>query len=245
MYHLAICDDDVVYIQYMKKMILASGLNGVIKYYEYSSGEQLVEDFQHNIDYDALFLDMQMKGMDGDETAKRFRERYRNAVLVFCSGASLPTVKTFEVTPYRYLLKQYTSKKMIQELKSVADHIRSSKTEAYIIGNYHYSLVKLKPEEILYIALAKRGSNIYVCPNAAKYEFESHVTSREKLADLYESLKEYGFAYAHNSYIVNLNYIKRKTLTELELFEGTVLSIARSKEKELRKNLAEYLSQKY
>ena len=31
--------------------------------------------------------------------------------------------------------------------------------------------------------------------------------SSQKLAEFYEQLKEFGFAYAHNSYIVNLKHV--------------------------------------
>ena len=78
-----------------------------------------------------------------------------------------------------------------------------------------------------------------------KYEFENHIRSKKRLPEMYAMLKNFGFEYAHNSYIVNLNHIKRKTTKELELSDGTVLSIARSKEKELRAAFAKYKAQKY
>ena len=58
-------------------------------------------------------------------------------------------------------------------------------------------------------------------------------------------LKSFGFEYAHNSYIVNLNYIKRMTTQELQMSDGTILSIARSKEKDLRAAFAKHMAQKY
>lgn len=245
MYNIAICDDDQVYIQYMKKLIITCGFDDVVNFYEYYSGEELVADFKNHIDYDVLILDMQMSGMDGNQTAKQFRLKYSNSILVFCSGLCQPTVKSFEVSPFRYLLKQYTDKKMIQELRCIIDLVKSKKTEPYIVGTYHYNSIKLKPEEILYIEVAKHGCSIHINPNIVKYDFESHILSKSKLESLYNDLKTFGFVYAHNSYIVNINYIKRKTLTELELIDGSILSISRSKEKELRKVLAEYLSKKY
>jgi len=78
-----------------------------------------------------------------------------------------------------------------------------------------------------------------------KYGFESHVTSKKKLAELYEQLKDYGFEYAHNSYIVNLRYIKRRIPGELELTDGTILTVSRSKEKRLREAMTRFVAQKY
>ncbi len=246
MYNIAICDDDQVFISYMKKMIIASGLDErMVVFYEYCSGEELILSMNKNIEYDLLILDMQMGNMDGIETAKLYRGKYINTILVFCSGRVKPTVKSFEVTPFRYLLKQYSDSRMLREMYPIIEKIKSLKIEPFIIGSYLYNTVKLTPDEILYIAVSKHGSDIYICSHIIRYEFERKIKSKEKVKELYLMLKNHGFVYAHNSYIVNLKYIKRKTMIELELVDGTVLSIARSKEKELRKALAEHLARKY
>lgn len=246
MYHVAICDDDKSFVQYVKRIVLSSGLNeNEVFFCAYYSGEELIERCTKQDNIDLLILDMQMKKLDGDETAKQFRKRFPTSILVFCSGSCQPTVKCFESIPFRYLLKEYTDDRMQKEMKIIIQEIKNRKAEPYVIGNWYYNTVKLKPEEILYIAIAKHGSSIYVCPNSIKYDFESSLTCKERVEDLYSVLKDFGFAYAHNSYIVNLRYIRRKTTTELELIDGTVLSIARSKEKELRVELAKSMAKKY
>jgi Response regulator of the LytR/AlgR family len=250
MYHIALCDDAQIFINYMKtiiKTVITSGgldLN-MITFYEYHSGEELIHSFNQNIDYDLLVLDMQMGKLNGNETAKLFREKYPNTTLVFCSGKVQPTVESFEVTPFRYLLKQYGDNRMQSEMKPVIEKMKSMKSVPSITCLYKYNAIKYKPNEILYIAATKRGSNLFVLPSGIRYGFENCIKSKEKVKDLYPILKDHGFMYAHNSYIVNLNYIKRKTTAELELIDGTVLSIARSKEKALRLALAVNLAQKY
>ena len=215
MYFIAICDDEDNYIKYIKKMLLKSGLESEeTVFYEYNSGEDFINSLEGCEKIDLLILDMQMKKLDGNATAKLFRNQFPSSVIVFCSGVCLPTVESFETTPFRYLLKEYNA-------------------------------VQLRLDEILYISIARNGSNIYVNPKIIKYEFENHLTSKKKLLELYLLLKDCGFEYAHNSYIVNLNHIKRKTIKELELSDGTVLSIARSKEKALRVAFAKYKAKKY
>lgn len=246
MYNIAICDDDQVFISYMKKMIISGGLDDrMVVLYEYYSGEDLILSMNNNIEYDLLILDIQMGNLDGIETAKLYREKYINTVLVFCTGRVRPTVKSFEVTPFRYLLKQYSDSRMQRELYPIIEKIKKSKIDPFIIGSYLYNMVKLKPDEILYIAVSKHGSNIYICSDIVRYDFEKNIKSKKKVKDLFLQLENHGFVYAHNSYIVNLKHIRRKTTNELELVDGTVLSVARSKEKELRKALAEYLARKY
>lgn len=246
MYHIAICDDDCNFISYMKQMLLGSGLEKEeVMFYEYASGEDLINSLQEYERIDLLILDMQMKELDGNETARLFRRQFPSSIIIFCSGVCLPTVESFEAAPFRYLLKEYTNEKMIQELQVIIGEVRRKQIEPVVIGTWKHNAVKLRLDEILYISIARNGSNIYAVPQAMKYEFESHITSKKRLPELYAMLKDFGFEYAHNSYIVNLNHIKRKTTKELELSDGTVLSIARSKEKELRAAFAKYKAQKY
>lgn len=58
-------------------------------------------------------------------------------------------------------------------------------------------------------------------------------------------LRKVNFAYAHNSYIVNLKYVKKLCSEELKLVDGQVLSVSRTKIKNLRKQVTEYFERKY
>lgn len=246
MYHIAICDDDRNFIEYIKRMILSCTPNsGNLSFYEYYSGEELLEKCTEQDSFNLLILDMQMKEMDGSETARQFRKKFPASILVFCSGVCQPTVKCFESTPFRYLLKEYTDERMKQEIRVIMQEMEKRQVEPFIVGSWHSNVVKLKPEEIMYISISKRGSNIYICPDIIKFNFEQNISCKKKVEEIYSVLKDFGFAYAHNSYIVNLRYIKRKTTTELELTDGTILSIARSKEKELRMKFAKNMAMKY
>ncbi|PXV95627.1 LytTR family two component transcriptional regulator [Lachnotalea glycerini] len=246
MFHIAICDDEKRFIQYMKNIIYNAGLKrGEVIFYEFSSGEEFIDYLKETASFDLLILDMQLKNMDGNETAKEFRKVFPTTTLVFCSGVCMPTVRNFETIPFRYLLKGYTDERMRFEMKTIINEMINKKVEPFIIGNNHYNLVKLRPSDILYIAIAKRGSCIHICPNIIEYKFEENITSKEKIESLYNLLKDYGFAYAHNSYIVNLKYIKKVTTTELQLVDDTKLTISRSKAKNFREEFAKVLAKKY
>lgn len=246
MYYIAICDDDINFIRYMRRLLLRSGLDkDDTKICEFSSGEELVAMLGSMEQIDLLVLDMQMKELDGNATARRFRQLYPSSVIVFCSGVCQPTVESFETSPFRYLLKEYTEERMMSELETIVLEVKKRKGEPEIIGTWNHNFINLRPEEILYIAIARNGCNVFVHPDSQKYGFEKQVTCRKKLTELYDDLRGYGFEYAHNSYIVNMNYIKRKTPYELEMTDGTILTISRSKERQLRSAFARYKGLKY
>lgn len=111
----------------------------------------------------------------------------------------------------------------------------------FIIGNCRYRSVKLFPNDILYIENMKRGSRIHLCPDIKLKDIDEYVLLSDlKINFFYQQFRDYGFAYAHNSYIVNLNYVREVRYNELvflkrdEEDKEIVLSVARSKWKELR-----------
>lgn len=241
MYHIAICDDHQEFIDYTENLVLQSPYGKDSLFYEYLSGEALIQNMETAAPYDLLILDMQLKEMDGNATAKKFREKFPNTLLVFVSGVHLPTVRDFEVSPFRYLLKNYTDDHMKRELDSILLKMQEVKQIPSILAKQNNTRYKLNVDKICYIELARRGSVLYCQEN----QEETVYTTTSKLKELYETLKDYGFAYAHNSYLVNMEHVIMASPSELELDNGKKLSIARSKSKQFRQLYAEYIGRKY
>lgn len=237
MYYIGICDDDPIFIKYIERLF--SEAYQEIEFLEYFSGEELIRDIQKRTAYDLVIIDVQLPGMDGNETAKEFRKQFPNTLLVFCSGVCMPTVESFETTPYRYWLKEYTEERMQQEVKNILCKMKTNKVQPYIMGRKENSIVKLSLDQILYISIAKRGTVLHCTGTEERY------TSQKKLIEFYEQLGEFGFAYAHNSYIVNLKHVAVVGAKELEFVNGEKLTVSRARVKEFKKAFAVSLAQKY
>ncbi len=234
MYHIILCDDDIRFLNYMKNTILASGMEEEdVSFYEFISGEELANALIDIEDCDLCILDMQMKEMDGDAAARIFRRVFPRAMLVFCSGVYAPTTKSFETEPFRYLLKSYENERMLEEMRIITERMKETKKRPVIVTKSPEGILKLKPDQILYIEICKRVSKVYLHPDVAGEE--KSVIVKEKLSSLYQQLKNCGFAYAHSSYIVNTDYVKELRYSEIKLIDGTLLSVSRSKEKEFRR----------
>lgn len=246
MIHIAICDDDKKYISLMKRIIIESGADPQITHFtEYTSGKEFIFDLDSRKECDLLILDMQLGDMDGDDIAKKFREKYPYAILAFCSGVQLPTVKSFKATPFRYLLKSYSDNEMIEEMKEILKEVIKSKEDTFLVGHYRYNSIKVKVSNIMYITNTKRGSRIFVTPECEEYGFEEQILVDEKLADLQKRYGKYGFEFASVSYIVNMRYVKQIVANELILFTGERLSVTRSYYNEFREKFTKNLAGKY
>lgn len=246
MIHIAICDDDKNFISYVKKMIIKAGVNPENVYFsEYTSGQEFVFKIDSANECDLLILDMQLGDMDGDDVAKIFRQAYPYAVLVFCSGVQLPTVKSFKATPFRYLLKSYSDEELIGEMKEILGEVRRNMNEEYIIGHYRATTVKVKIKNIMYITNSKRGSRIFVSADSEEYGFEEPILVDAKLSELYELYGKFGFEFASTSYIVNMRHVKKIVASDLILYTDEKLTITRSYFKEFREKFTRNLARKY
>lgn len=245
MINIAICDDDLHFADYIEKILIGrvDADPDAFKFYKFGSGEELVKSFEKRIPFHLLILDMQMKKMDGDETAREFRKKYPHAVLVFCSGVCHPTVKSFEANAFRYLMKEYDSDRMEKELKVIVEELRKRESTRSVAISYRNETILAAPEDVLYVSIRKHGCNIVLYDRANK-KVSEHICN-QSISDLFDELGTFRFAYAHNSYFVNLGYVVGIASNEVKLADGTVLAISKSREKMFKEALAIYLADRY
>ena len=243
MFNVAICDDDKNFIQYVEDIIKELGYAEDVKFFEYLSGEEFLFDIDERGDLDLVVLDIQMGETDGNQVSVELRKRYKSTTLVFCSGYFKPSPENIKVSPFRFLLKEYSRDRMVSEFKEIFEYLMNNKDEPSIVCRGERSQVQVYANEIMYIEISKRGTKVHTLNKGGMVE---KVYSCKKSLDfLYELFKESNFAYAHNSYIVNLKYVKKLCSEELKLVDGQVLSVSRTKIKNLRKQVTEYFERKY
>ena len=241
MYKIAICDDDNMYINFIKSRILELNiLKDDIGFYEFNSGEDFIDHL--SIKPDLVILDIQMQPLDGNETAKILREINRSVIIVFCSGIYAPSIESCRVQPFAYLLKSLTDENMSMELKRILREVQLRNTAMFIVGKSNNYTYHIKANEVLYIEIAKRGCHIWPYQAVIDVDINEPLFSTERLRYFYDKLEHHGFVYAHNSYIVNLKHVRIIDSEKLTLVNGKVLNIARSCKAEFRKAFMQSLS---
>lgn len=235
-YKIAICDDDKFYSFYIQRMV-TDLFDGDIEFFKYGSGESLLRDA--SVMHDLVFMDIQLGGIDGTETAKVLRETNKNAVLVFCSGMVNPTPESIKVTPYRYLLKQYDDRTMKSEIVDILYKMVGSYKEEYILAKNEDGMSRIYINDIAYISKAKRGSSIHL-REPEKYGVAGGYMSDIHVTELYVQLGKFGFEFAHNSYLVNCRWVVRFDKTFLVLDGGGELNISRSHYHDFKKSFIKF-----
>lgn len=243
MYRIAICDDDKRDIEILKRLILKTKVvdTNLFQLYAFESGEQLF--FHQQMDFDVIFMDMQMGEMDGYETAMNLRKVDSNFLLVFWSGVVMPVPEHFKAGAFRYLEKNKLEEEIVSELNDIIVELVKRKARPYVICKHSSGKdqIRIYPESVLYIAIRGNGCQVFA-HGKVKEQFPNEILRiTQNLNQVVQVFtEEYGFSRIHNSYIVNMSYITHISRTCVKLVDGTELTVARSKIKAFQKAFAQY-----
>ena len=229
---LAVVDDESVYRNNVAELIYA--VYGVenVSCYLYSDGSEIVKSFENGFELDAIFLDIEMKELDGMSTAKVIRKYSKDIPIIFLTSHTEMAMEGYEVDALRFLSKPVKKDKLLETLDELEKKL---KVEEKII-------LRKDGEEIVY------GINdlIYVeaANNSVRFVFKKDtVEMRMKFAQALELVDGISkdFCKCHRSYYVNLAHVKKLGTADVAMDNGDVLPVARSSAADAKKMLFEYV----
>lgn len=246
-YRIAICDDCREDRDRLKRLLLEFQDDTMnFKITEYRSGEDLLNE--KDIMFHVIFLDYQMKKITGQETANQIRERDQQVILAFYTGVVEPTADSFRVQVYRYLKKNMEDEGLLADIKDIFAYMVEKNYRTTVWAQVGSINVSIGLDDILYIEKYKRGwSRIYTVRsyiekiNIQQDKKEVEFVYPIPLEYVYEKISNYGFEYAHSSYIVNFKHVVKYSRNELLLKEDIPLALTRSKLMVFRQRMREYL----
>ena len=218
MINIAICDDEKYISDKVKKLALDffHRKNVEIKISQFGSGEELL---RYNKSIDILFLDIQMDGIDGMETARKLRSQNYKGYLIFITVLKEMVFQAFEVQAYDYLVKpieeEYFDKKMERLFASM-----QNANEANLLVQKGYESNIISFDDIIFCEIIDR--KIYL-----------HLKSGEVI-DYYDRIENLEtkldgrFFKCHRSYIVNMKYIEQFTKAQLVTKNGMHVPVSRN-----------------
>lgn len=172
---------------------------------EYLVGEEMQidifssgEEFNYNKEYDVVFLDVEMDGMDGFETAKRYRESYEESIIIILTTHTELANRGYMISAFRYIDKANIEEEMQEAIQAVKYVQR--RNYRLVFRELYKGEMSIPLKDILYIETEKRNVIIH-----AK---ERDYLSSRTLDELEEELKDWGFFRSHKSYLVNLNNVR-------------------------------------
>lgn len=128
---LAIVEDDDKVRQQLQTYVLQyfQGRENDVEIRLFADGDEILEDYA--ADYDLIFLDIQMKRLDGLATAERIRERDEDVYLVFITNLANYAIRGYAVHALDFILKPVNFLMLRQVLMSV-ERLLEQKPKRYI-----------------------------------------------------------------------------------------------------------------
>ena len=231
MINIGICEDELHYRVNIKDMLgdILSTYSINCKIYEFSSGEELLSNYPK--DLDILIMDIQMKIINGMDTARKIREFDQNLEIIFMTSFSEFMQEGYEVKAYRYILKPISERKISRNILPCINEIMKKKNN-YLTINVKNYVDRIKIDSIVYIETDR--PNILIYTNDNKYTTKMSISKIDKI------LREHGFFRCHNSYIVNLKLVESMNSNTLKIGEKYI-PISKYRVKELKLALTNIL----
>ena len=198
---IAICDDDKQLRKDLRHLIEVQ-LDLMAFTYEieeYESGNALLEHIDKK-EPDILFLDIEMPGMGGMDTAKALRKLEKKMLIIFITAYPDYVFQGYEVHAFHYILKPYDKTKLKEVLEGAVRELDSQEELFYTIQQKSGTL-RLSLQEISYFKSDKRN----VC---AVQKNGEQISFYEKLDNVESELPDF-FQRIHNRYLVNMNCISK------------------------------------
>lgn len=232
---IAICDDNMEYITVLQDY-LDSMNNNELRHDTFMSGEALICAYEkRKANYDVVFLDMEMNGMDGIDTAIRIRNMDRHVIIIFVTSHTKYMQKSFECEPFRFLVKPVS----LEVFKKTYDAIciRLSQERTTFVFSEGRDRIRLYSEDIIYFE--KRSHLIYIYTENEIYK------TRKSMVDLVDCVDKNIFCFPHKSFIVNMNFIKKIDEKGINLYgSDEIIPISRANKKELTNSFMNYKERK-
>ena len=105
MIKIAICEDDLFYIEKEKKLIESYLNEHEIRseIIAFTSSEELIKTYANS--FDIIFLDIEFSGMSGIDAAKWLRDKGTKSHIIFITAYTEYLPEGYKVEAHRYLLK--------------------------------------------------------------------------------------------------------------------------------------------
>lgn len=218
---IAVCDDDRLLTGeidgQLQKIREKTGISFETDIF--FDGETLWEAIEKNDSYDIVYLDIEMKNMDGITVARKIRDRDPYAILIFVSSYDSYYEQLFEVEPLRFLHKPIDPEKFEEYFRVAYKKLTSLEDRLHF--EFNKRLYQIPYRDIVYMESRRRVIHLFG-KNGEEYRFY------KKMKDLLEEISHTGnmFIRVHCSYVVNYYYIKSLSSTEVELLTGEKLPVS-------------------
>lgn len=235
MLNIAICDDDketlLTIKSYINEYAIEKGVSIAVDIF--LSGKDLLNT---PLNYNIFLLDIILESENGIEIGKALRKRNQNAQIIYITNyrqyhdAAHNTIHSFA-----FLTKPISKDSLFKQLSDILSYgiypkpIRVSRFLTYEIG-----LIELDIDDIYFFEYIKKRY-VKISSKNGDYHFN------QKISVLNNEMANYDFYMPHQSFVVNLKYVKDIKHYELIMTNGIKIPLSQKRAVLFKDALNNYL----
>lgn len=196
MFVIGICDDEIIYQEQMKLLCLNLLSDvGELSFALFSTGDELLES---DVKMDALFLDIEMSGMDGIRVKDILEDRKDKTRIIFMTSHDERMREAFGTNVVDFIIKPIKQEEAEKAIRKLIKFLQRQFIEISVDG----SNIIVPLDEILYIESEDKYTYIHTQDN--KY------LVRQTLSDWEEKLPSPYFCRCSRFCIINMEFFDQK-----------------------------------
>lgn len=232
---IAICDDEKYIRELIASKVMQQFPEADLAFY--ASGDELILSDKP---MDILFLDIQMLGRNGMETARELRKKGKKTIIIFVTAVEEYVFQAFDVGAFHYIVKPMDDAKFSEILRKAVDELNAQNAdtkvpeEKSLIINRGGVHTKVNMDDIVYAEVFNRKVVIHKLNETIEYY--------GKMSDL-EAVAGDGFFRTHRAYLINFKYVEKYDASMVYLEKGTAL-MAKQNYPEFVKKYMKYIQRR-
>lgn len=233
MVNIAICDDEAYMLKELSEIIqeFFQNENISITIAKFSDGNSLL---QCQNPFDIIFLDIQMQGWNGMDTAKKLREQNYKGFLIFVTIMEELVFHSFEVRAFDYLLKPLDHRHFQETMKRLLSVLRQCSNANLLVQRGNECRI-IPFDDIVYCEIINRKIYLHL-PQQEIVDYYGKLEVLEKKLDS-------RFFKCHRSYLMNLKYLKSFKQGCAYLSTGDSIPVSRLRSKEFSSVILQYMKE--
>ena len=232
MYYIATTEDDdktaAQIIQFIRRYTEENELQAEV--FRFADAESFLADPRR---FDAVFMDIELPGLDGISAAKKLREKDQNVVLVFVTNMSQLAIRGYEVSALDFIVKPLLYADLAFKLDRVFRKLTGNgpgMIDVYTGGG----IKRISSDALKYVEVLNHRCVYHL--DGETVEFYSSLAAAEEL------LQPFGFLKCNRCYLINPKYITEVKDYTVAIGDET-LQISRNQKKKFMRELNAYIAQ--
>lgn len=235
MVRIAICDDDPVMGETLKKILYETEVcvSEDLDIVTFTSGLELISSIRAEKGcaqkaFHMIFLDIAMPEINGVQVGQVIREELglNETEIIYISSQTNYAMQLFKIRPLDFVVKPFQREEIRQTFLKGYELLRMNKKVFTFRVGRGKEIIRRPLADIIYFC--SHGRKVTVVCTTESFEFYG------SLKEIEAELCNYRFFSIHRSYLINYNHVARMTYTKITLFNGTTFEISQLKRKRVR-----------